>query len=121
MTVRLLARHSLLVGLVAGLASVGGSGCADDKTKSSLDPEGPPEVRQVFINDPNSTDDPLSAYALAYGIHPNAWRCTVVDNECPSAELRCEDSGDLGGHGVFASGDNAGQMPGSTSAVASNH
>jgi len=83
MTVRLLARHSLLVGLVASLTSLGGFGCADDKSKSDLDDSGPPKILQVFVLDPANSDDPLqSGYALTYGIHADAWKCGVVDDDC---------------------------------------
>lgn len=136
MTVRLLERHSLLVGLLASLASLGGLGCADDKSKSDLDPEGPPAVRQVFVLDPVSTDDGIGGeYALTYGIHPDAWECGVVDLDCPELGdncgdadttnnqdcLECATTGEFEGHCVFTANSTAGtpgETPGATSAVA---
>ena len=114
MTVRLLARNSLLVGLVAGLTSVGGFGCADDKSKSDLDDEGPPRALQVFVRDFVNTDDPVGGeYAIIFGIHPDVWKCTVVDRECPEG-LTCADSGEFADHCV----DESGALPAATAAQA---
>jgi hypothetical protein len=91
MTVRLRARQCLLVGLAAAFAGIGGIGCVDKKSKSDLDPEGPPKILQVFVRDFNDTDDPVGGeYALAYGVHEDALKCSFEGTcECPMDNPEC--------------------------------
>lgn len=106
MKVRLRARHSLLVGLVA---VAGASGCVDKKSKSDLDPDGPPKILQVFVRDFNNTDDPVGGeYALAYGIHPDVYKCSF-DNTCATMGFTCDTtaSSPTVGHCLDSSGKQA--------------
>jgi hypothetical protein len=57
-------------GLVAVLASLSFGGCSNPESGTVLRPEGPPEIRQLFVVD----DDGISK--LAYGTHPD-----IVDED----------------------------------------
>jgi hypothetical protein len=88
MKVRLRARYGLLAGMVA-LASLGG-GCIDENTGTSLDPEGPPYILQVFVLDPTSEDASspfvFPELVLTYGVHRNI-------NVCPFNVMTGENDG----------------------------
>jgi hypothetical protein len=98
---RLVVPYSLVWAVLVGAAVVGGSGCTSTSGGTDLDPEGPPTVKQVFVNArsgnglPN-TNEPLDAFGannlaiingsdLALGILRDVGQCTF-DDQCPTAD-----------------------------------
>jgi hypothetical protein len=80
------------VRLMLGLFAVASaSSCVDLTSKSSLNPDGPPVILQVFVRDPADSDDPIAGeYALVYGIHEDALRCSFDQTcACPFANPDC--------------------------------
>src|SRR5438874_498603 len=106
MTVRLRVRHSLLAGLLL-LGGVGGAGCVDEKSGTDLDPTGNPKILQVFVLDPDDSDDPGgSGLTITYGVHQDVNKCTFdktcAEGLCCAGQTGCNAATELAGHCVDA-------------------